>query len=304
MPHIAYHIPCCHHAALLQPLRIGVVLPQVSIIIVPLPVEATDADTPAAVLVPPQSSHHTGLHRHNRRTHQPHHVMSQMLPLVTIAPSYSKVIIMCIIKATGQREIALQPILLLISRIARFVYDLLLIFSHQSPNGGIIGFLVIRKILHIGGHFLQRLFALGNCFRRLFHGLQRAFFKFSASFGCSVSQKVHPAYLIIRSMGFHIPFIGHAQCLIRDSKIHPFYVIIFHGQHMAAGDLGLLPRLSPKCYCHYSHGSTFRQNCSLDPVPVFFSAAPVPVSTVFYGKTLKYFFNHCFPLRVSCHSNI
>ena len=101
--HVTDHIPGSHHAALLKPLRIRIVLAQMRIVIVPLPVKAADADTPAPVLIPAQSLHITGLHRNDRCADLPHHVVAQMRPRIAIAAGSPKIIVMAVVKPFRDR---------------------------------------------------------------------------------------------------------------------------------------------------------------------------------------------------------
>ena len=167
MAHIPDHIPRGDHAAFLQPFRIGVILPQMGVIIVSLPVKTADSDAPSAVLIPSQCFYRAGFNTHNRCTHQAHHIMSQMSSLISIAAADAKIIIMCIVKSPGQRKITFQPILAFIMAIP----TVLLIFSHQPADGGVIGVQIIRIVLQFLRQFLQGFFAFGESLGRLFHGL-------------------------------------------------------------------------------------------------------------------------------------
>ena len=100
MSHITDHIPRRHHAAFFQSFRIGVVLPQMCIVIVALIIKAADTNAPAAVLVPAQGFHSAGLDSNDRYTDEPHHVMAQMPSFISVASSRPEIIIMSIIKSS------------------------------------------------------------------------------------------------------------------------------------------------------------------------------------------------------------
>ena len=65
--HITDHVPGSDHAAFLQIQCIGKVLTQVGVIVVAFTVKASDADPPAAVLVPAEGFHIAGFHGDDRR---------------------------------------------------------------------------------------------------------------------------------------------------------------------------------------------------------------------------------------------
>ena len=68
MPHITDHIPCQHYRPFFQFRLIGKALAQMSIIVIPLLIKASDADPPAAVLVPAQRFHIAGFDGDDRCT--------------------------------------------------------------------------------------------------------------------------------------------------------------------------------------------------------------------------------------------
>lgn len=62
MTHVADDVPGLYLAALLQPFGIGIVLAQVSVVIIAFLVEASDSDAPAAVAVPAQGFYVAGFY--------------------------------------------------------------------------------------------------------------------------------------------------------------------------------------------------------------------------------------------------
>ena len=85
MPHVPDHISGGDYAPFFQVKGVGKVLTQVGVVIISLAVKAADADAPAAVLIPAQGFHITGLNCHNGCTDLSHHVVPQVLSFVTIA---------------------------------------------------------------------------------------------------------------------------------------------------------------------------------------------------------------------------
>ena len=69
MSHVADHIPRRHDTALFQSFRVGIILPQMCVVVIPLMVKAADADAPAAVLIPAERLHIAGLDRNDRCTY-------------------------------------------------------------------------------------------------------------------------------------------------------------------------------------------------------------------------------------------
>lgn len=68
MTHVADYVACGDDAAFLKVKGVGKVLAQMGIVIVALAVEAADADTPAAILVPAKGFHVAGFDCDDGRT--------------------------------------------------------------------------------------------------------------------------------------------------------------------------------------------------------------------------------------------
>ena len=91
--HIPDYIPGLYNISLFQPFRIGPVLSQMGIIVIPFAVETVDSNPPAAKLIPSKCPDRSALKGDNRRPNLSQYIMSQMGSLITIASRRSKIII-------------------------------------------------------------------------------------------------------------------------------------------------------------------------------------------------------------------
>ena len=225
-PHIPYHIPGHHRVPNLQALRIGPVLPQMSVIMIPKPVEAPYPNTPAPILVPAQRLHRPGLHRYHRRAHRRHHVVAQVLSPIAVAPARAEVVIVAVWKGLCDGRVRLKPIPLLPALV-----PLNLELPHKAPQHRPIGL----PIVGIAGRLRQVLPGLKPLQSpvkiRLLIQL-----KIPAISRRKIRQQIYPVNLLSLLMGLHVRLKGPLQHILGHLEVHPLDKVLF----------GLLPR------CPYS----------------------------------------------------
>ncbi len=112
-PHVADHVARLHGFAQAQPGRIRPVLAQMGIVVIPLGVEAPDADAPSAVLVPAEGLHNAGLHRNHRRSGGRHHVVPQVGPREAVGPGRAEIVVLLVGKPLRNRRKSGQAVLFL-----------------------------------------------------------------------------------------------------------------------------------------------------------------------------------------------
>ena len=224
--HVSNHVPGSHHTALLQPFRIGIILAQMGVIIISLMVKAADSDPPPAVFVPAQSLHISGLHGNNRRSHLPHHIMSQMGPGIAVASRRAEIIGIRIGKGCCNGGKSLQSVLSFPHHISFFVLLLQQKFSNHSAQNRLISFPIIgigRKPFRF---FLQHSLPGAKTLRRIFQICKGPAVKFSAISGGGTGQQADPVHMGITAVGIQIRFIGQLKRLTGNIEIHPPDIIL------------------------------------------------------------------------------
>ena len=208
MAHVADDITGCHQISFLQPFRIRVILAKVCIIIVALSIQAADADSPAAVLIPAKGFHITGLDTDYRGPGLTHHVMSQMSALISVTPAHPEIIVMGIFESLCQRKESLQSVSLAKAPATILVLIFFLELPYHSIQYRPISFPIIGIVFQIVCQFLNRSLSLCQLISGLFQSLQGIAAEFPSGPGSCISQKFCKMNRMSSIMRFHIPVIG------------------------------------------------------------------------------------------------
>ena len=100
-PEIADDVPGCDGAADFKVALVGIIFPEMGVIVIPLFVKAADTNAPAAVLVPAQGFDGSRLHGDDRRAHLPHHVMAQVLSGVAVGTRSAEIVVVAVREIPG-----------------------------------------------------------------------------------------------------------------------------------------------------------------------------------------------------------
>jgi hypothetical protein len=230
---IADDITGLNDAADLQSFIIREILAKMSIIIIPLPIKAADTDPPAAVLVPAESLHITGLHGNDRGADLAHHIMSEMLPLEAIASGYPKIIEVAVGIILGDRKISLKTIFLLPLLAPRvgFVRHLNFIFTDHTAEDSGIGLQIIFIMFHVRRNRFHSDVLRFQLIHQIGHILFFISREISSIFCPKICQKLDPVHMDFLVIGFHIITISPVKSLITNIKADPFnkiFLFIIH----------------------------------------------------------------------------
>ena len=226
MSHVPDHIPGGHHAALLKPLSVGIVLAQVGVIIISLLVKASDPDTPAAVLIPAKGLHIAGLHGNHRGSHLSHHVMSQMGPGVAVASRRAEVIGIRIGKGGRNGRKGFKPVFSPPYHVPLPILLLQEEFSHHPAKNRLIGLFIIGIRGKPFRFLLQTALAGLKPPCRIFQIRQGPASEFSAVPCGGTGEKADPVHVGIAAVGVQIRFVGQLKSLAGNVEIHPSDVIL------------------------------------------------------------------------------
>ncbi len=236
MAHVSDHIPGSDHAAFLQIQRIGEILTQVGVIVVAFTVKASDADPPAAVLVPAESLHVAGFHTYDGCADLPHHVMPKVGTLIAIASGGAKVVIVAVFKTLGNRGKGFEAIDLFPLLTAVIGFLLNFIFPHHSAEHGFVGFIIIFIIFHVLGEFFQSGLALGELIGQLLEQRNTFFVEGTALLRTHVGQQLDPVQTHRAVIAVHIQIVGRAEGFVGDVEIYPLDIFpIGAGSHFNGG---------------------------------------------------------------------
>ena len=106
---ISDYVSRLYNRSFFQIFRIGDILPQVGVIVIPFSVKASDTDAPAAVLIPAQRLHVSGFDCNDRRPYLSQQIMPQVVPAVSIASGCAEIIIILVRKILAIGLNAFRP---------------------------------------------------------------------------------------------------------------------------------------------------------------------------------------------------
>ena len=213
------------------------------IIIVSLLIKTPHPNPPASILIPAKGLYVTGFYTYDRRTNLPHHIMSQMIPLISIASGHSKIIIITVWEASGYRMKGFQPVTLLpgLSICVVFCGHFDLILSYHASQNRCICLLIIREIFQLPGQVIHGLPIL-HFLPKLLHILKDrpVIAKITSGMRCRPGKLIDPANVRICAIGVPVVFISLRQRKFGYIKIHPVNIVFFllsgsfrfcHGSH-------------------------------------------------------------------------